>query len=137
MRAIGERKPFSRKTGSNMSPGPPGEPIIIQSASERSPIDRALACGDDLLVTITISVVTSGSTMSERHWSAGGRGPITMSVWLSRSAKAGERLRVHRRHTRFLRTKSRLSDRRRLGLLHRHRQPHRKGREVVTQILRK
>src|SRR5260370_41589958 len=61
MRAIGERKPFSRKTGSKMSPGPPGEPIIIQSAPERSPIDRALACGDDLLVTITISVVTSGS----------------------------------------------------------------------------
>src|SRR5580704_9184765 len=85
VRAIGERKPFSRKTGSKMSPGPPGEPIIIQSASERSPIDRALACGDDLLVTITISVVTSGSTISEWHWSAGGRGPITMSVWPSRS----------------------------------------------------
>ena len=51
--------------------------------------------------------------------------------------ESGERLRVHRRHTRFLRAKSRLSDRRRLGLLHRHRQPHRKGGEVVTQILRK
>jgi len=77
----GAKTVLPERTGSKMSPGPPGEPIIIQSASERSPIDRALACGDDLFVTITISVVTSGSTISERHWSAGGRGPITMSVW--------------------------------------------------------